>query len=497
MLTRLRVSGFKNLVDVDVRFGPFNCIAGANGVGKSNLFDAIRFLSALADHPFNEAAQLALRDQSATGDIRQLFHRVGDQYADEISFDVEMIIPRAGIDDLGQSVEASATHLRYGLTLKTHNSSNGNGDLASLDVNREELSAIDGSECGFDHSREWRESLLSGIEVKPDSDLISTREPNETDPSLIVLLDEEFVVELFREMQYVKARPARLFPLANLRRTVLSSINRLDYPTAMLARREMQSWRVFQLDPLALRRSSPRTVSEPRLQPDGSNLAAALYRLANRDGDPERVYAQISSRLAELLDDVRRVWVDHDDVRNLLTLMVEDRYGTVYPASALSDGTLRFLALAVMSLDPTSGGVVCLEEPENGVHPARIPALLRLLQDAAVDTSFAVDEDNPLRQVIINTHSPSVVQQVPDDSLLLADLVPAQSAGGAVTKGLRFSALRDTWRTKSQAHSEAAFGELLDYLAPPVLENENGSAPARPRVIDREDIRRILSPTVE
>ncbi|MEN9520623.1 MAG: recombination protein [Cyanobacteriota bacterium] len=51
MLTRLKVTGFKNLVDVDVRFGAFTCIAGANGVGKSNLFDAIRFLSALADMP--------------------------------------------------------------------------------------------------------------------------------------------------------------------------------------------------------------------------------------------------------------------------------------------------------------------------------------------------------------------------------------------------------------------------------------------------------------
>ena len=48
MLTRLHVSGFKNLVDVDVRFGPFTCIAGANGTGKSKLFDAIQFLGRLA-----------------------------------------------------------------------------------------------------------------------------------------------------------------------------------------------------------------------------------------------------------------------------------------------------------------------------------------------------------------------------------------------------------------------------------------------------------------
>jgi len=40
MLTRLKVTGFKNLVDVDIKFGPFTCIAGANGVGKSNLFEA-------------------------------------------------------------------------------------------------------------------------------------------------------------------------------------------------------------------------------------------------------------------------------------------------------------------------------------------------------------------------------------------------------------------------------------------------------------------------
>lgn len=56
MITRMKISGFKNLVDVDVRFGPFTCVAGANGVGKSNLFDAILFLSALAKKPLIEAA---------------------------------------------------------------------------------------------------------------------------------------------------------------------------------------------------------------------------------------------------------------------------------------------------------------------------------------------------------------------------------------------------------------------------------------------------------
>ena len=41
MLTRLEVHGFKNLLDFELDLGPFNCIAGPNGVGKSNVFDAI------------------------------------------------------------------------------------------------------------------------------------------------------------------------------------------------------------------------------------------------------------------------------------------------------------------------------------------------------------------------------------------------------------------------------------------------------------------------
>lgn len=66
MLTRLKVNGFKNLQDVDVRLGPFTCIAGPNGVGKSNLFDAIAFLAVLADKPLLDAA-LSVRGGEGNG----------------------------------------------------------------------------------------------------------------------------------------------------------------------------------------------------------------------------------------------------------------------------------------------------------------------------------------------------------------------------------------------------------------------------------------------
>src|SRR5436190_8699556 len=117
MLTRLKVDGFKNLVNVDVRFGPFTCIAGANGVGKSNLFDAITFLSALADRPLMDAALLVRDEGRRTTDVRGLFFRTGPHYSEEMTFQAEMIVPAVGPDNLGQEATASSTFLRYTVRL--------------------------------------------------------------------------------------------------------------------------------------------------------------------------------------------------------------------------------------------------------------------------------------------------------------------------------------------------------------------------------------------
>lgn len=170
MLTRLKISGFKNLVDVDVRFGSFTCVAGANGVGKSNLFDAIRFLSAIADRPLLEAA-LAVRDEEGrTADVRSLFHRVSDIYTDQMSFDAEMIIPEEGVDDLGQKAEASITFLRYSITL-AYKSDDGLRSLGSLEILKEELVHINLGDAKknllFPHSIEWRKSAVKGRRTSP------------------------------------------------------------------------------------------------------------------------------------------------------------------------------------------------------------------------------------------------------------------------------------------------------------------------------------------
>ena len=459
MLTRLQVSGFKNLVDVDVRFGPFTCIAGANGTGKSNLFDAIQFLGRLASDTFVDAAASIRAEEDKASSVQSLFHRIGSEYAESISFTAEMIVPDNGVDDLGQEARATFTFLRYSLEL-AYRVDEGPPFTGSLELVRESLEHIKLGEAErhlkFDHSpREWRDSVVKGRRTAP---FIST-----------VDQEGQRVVRLHQDGGS-SGRP-QSFSASNLPRTVLSTVNATESPTALLARREMQSWRLLQLEPSSLRRPD-EFMTPPGIRPDGSHLPATLYALAHTerqadaDDNDTWVYEQISIRLTGLIDEVYEVSVDRDEKRQLLTLQVEDKNGTTHPARSLSDGTLRFLALAVLALDSSALGVICLEEPENGIHPERIAAMLELLQDIAVDVTKPVDRTNPLRQVIVNTHSPGVVNLVPPDSLLIAETAQAILNDKRFQKAV-FKWLPDNWRGEASPDEKTVMkGRLLYYLNP-------------------------------
>jgi predicted ATPase len=501
MLTRLKVNGFKNLVDVDVRFGAFTCIAGVNGVGKSNLFDAIAFLSSLAEKPLLDAALSVRDDGSHSGDLRSIFHRVGDNYSREMSFEAEMIVPPNGVDDLGQeaivptngqnlghAAKAAVTFLRYELSLGYRLDER--PPNAGLEILFEKLTYIKKSEAAknlpFPHSKEWQSSAVIGTRF--GKGFISTDSER-----------EQVVIKVHQD----GGSPGRANGLLarSLTRTVLSAANAAESPTALLAKREMQSWRRLQLEPSCLR--MPDAFSAPTmLSSNGLHLAANLYELARsrRGGSSsEAVYSEIANRLSNLIDDVREVSVDIDEKRELYTLMVGGCDRTKHTARSLSDGTLRFLALGVLQMDTRFQGVLCLEEPENGIHPARIPAMLDLLRSIATDTNEQVSPNNPLRQVIVNTHSPAVVAIAQDSSVLWAEPLSRVDGNGIRFSALTFSCLANTWRAKIPNASPVAIGNVISYLNPlerhslPQLPKSAGSKGfSNDRVIDRQDVQGSL-----
>ncbi|MGH8803164.1 MAG: AAA family ATPase [Polaromonas sp.] len=132
------------------------------------------------------------------------------------------------------------------------------------------------------------------------------------------------------------------------------------------------------------------------LEPDASNLGLVLNRLRR---DPQ-VKQKLLKALRALYDGI-----DDFDVQieggTVQVFFQEGRF--VVPATRLSDGTLRYLCLLAILCHPSPPPLVCIEEPELGLHPDILPTLAALLREAAERT-----------QVIVTTHSDILVDAMTD-----------------------------------------------------------------------------------
>jgi predicted ATPase len=459
VLTRLEVDGFKNLIDFSVDLGPFNCIAGPNGVGKSNILDAIRFVSLLAEHTLMEAALLVRGSDPDTSDLRDLFWTDGKSRCESFRIAVEMIVDPYVSDDFGRPAIASSTYLRYEVEVG-YEPPTYKGTLGRLVLQAERLDYITEGEAArrlrFRHNaRLFRRAVVTNSR-RSKAGYISVNKAADGQIEILVHQDGGS-----------SGQPQKA-PASTAPRTIVATSNTSATPTILAARREMQSWRFLALEPSAMR-GVDRFHSSPYITANGGNLPATLYRLSagtNGDGPhPEQVYARISSRLAKLAP-VVDLKIAVDEVRQLLTLEVKEASGITLPAGSLSDGTLRFLTLCILAEDASATGLVCMEEPENGIHPAKMNAMVELLRELAVDPMQPPGSENPFRQVVVATHSPAFVQLQKRDDLLFAVETKVKGPLGRPTRTIRCRPLMDTWRT--DAHDVGiGMATILSYLTTP------------------------------
>ncbi len=110
--------------------------------------------------------------------------------------------------------------------------------------------------------------------------------------------------------------------------------------------------------------------------------------------------------LSEKIFPILKNLYDIDDIRTFVEEGVvklnihEKRLKKTIPLSRISDGTLRFLRLLAIIFNPNAPKIICLEEPENGLHPEVIPNLADALIEASED-----------RQIIVTTHSADLVSE--------------------------------------------------------------------------------------
>lgn len=155
-----------------------------------------------------------------------------------------------------------------------------------------------------------------------------------------------------------------------------------------------------------MRQPTKKNTGGTKITPSGKNLAAVLYRIKQQD---DYNLIEITRKLQTFLPHFIQVDVVDDKESNQFIIKLKDKDKKEYTSRVLSEGTLRILALCIMEFDDEHTGLLCFEEPENGVHHYRVKDMTSLLKDLSVNFS---EEELPLRQVIVNTHSPILVRHI-------------------------------------------------------------------------------------
>ncbi|HEY3253594.1 MAG TPA: ATP-binding protein, partial [Polyangiaceae bacterium] len=120
----------------------------------------------------------------------------------------------------------------------------------------------------------------------------------------------------------------------------------------------------------------------------------------NRDPD---AFSQIRSETEQLFPNQKIRLQNTDNAHKVLAAELVD--GTVVEARAMSEGLLYYLAFSALRYIDGSR-IFLIEEPENGLHPARIADVMRVLRDVSKTS-----------QVIIATHSPLVINELTSDEV--------------------------------------------------------------------------------
>ena len=195
---------------------------------------------------------------------------------------------------------------------------------------------------------------------------------------------------------------------------------------AKYVRADLESYRVYHFHDTsgtaAVR--GPSDVNDNRfLRPDAGNLAAFLYGLQEAHPDHFRNIEDTFRQIAPYFDgfNLAPSTVNPEKIRLEWREKGSDSY---FNGVALSDGSLRFMCLAALLLQPTLPAVILLDEPELGLHPAAIGLLAELLSAASVRT-----------QLLVATQSVTLVNHLEPEQVWTAERQNGETVFQHLSKG--------------------------------------------------------------
>jgi predicted ATPase len=400
MLKRIRVSGFKSLVDFDLEFRRgLNVFIGPNGSGKTNIINFIELLSFLSRDSLLDAV-------GRSGGAGRIFRRTSygllvKQISFEITGDGEYIDYRT------RDHQWAAYELSASIELSENNSS-------------------------IYYSRQRLKLAVNNVPravSKWDVDLEVVGSPEGTASSHIYNLVEDAIKPVFglqqtAELGVIRSEIVRTLSQYGTTRAIHQLIER--FSSTRIIGSDLQYARAFNISPATVR--MPEDIaSEPEISQDGGGLAATLFALksARHDGyfpyyvsryfyEPDKLMEKIIAYSKIVNDSIRGISVYPDAVEAKLRIFLDVDYENTelsLPFGLVSDGTAKWFTLVTAIV--ISSSVFVIEEPENFLHPLMQKEIVRIIRDTFEGRDVFA---------IMTTHSETILNAIDPDEMILVHM---------------------------------------------------------------------------
>lgn len=360
MIRHLQIERYKSIRTALIPLGPLRILIGPNAAGKSNVIDTLRLLS----EAVREDVETAV---TRRGDLKEVVFLAAPENQQTFEISLDYFVPDPSVptsrSDMTYRVQVGERHGRPGVSLE------------ELRIKRVR------GERG--RSKIWFSAKWGKGQALRDTKTLA-REPFDTgDPGVLAL----------KALGFLDA-----------------------YPRIRALRRFIEGWRFLTVD-LARIREPQRDRRDTELAPDAANLANVLRTL---EGTDRACYDAILESVHSLLTQVEDISTNVD--RGRVILLLRER-GMPRPLEALSlsDGTLRILAIVTALQTMPEHGLLCVEEPEHGVHPLVFGPLLDLVRERCPSDGS--------RQTLLTTHSPDLI-----DGAEPEEVIPLERAGDGSTQ---------------------------------------------------------------
>ena len=389
MIKYIRIEHYKSLDNIELELSPVTVLVGANGTGKSNFIDAVRFMKDAVQFDLDRAVS----DRYGIDSIRQWsprrpynlkielgLHRSNERHG---KYAVTLASQRGKFQIVREEAQWNEVTKKYSI-----GNPNDPGDRIPTDVSTRFVRNRDGGVEWAETKDGHTEQKTANVEFK-DELLLSGSAGS------------------FARYPWVRIPGPRYFGMRGL----------------SLALHDIETYTIF---PNVLR--TPQTPSvDARLHSTGDNLTS-IFKAMSRNKRGSAARTEITDSLKKIMPNLDAIIIQSVGGLMVPAFRVKESDGTRHDfnVSQISDGTLRVLGLLTALYQPNRPSVIALEEPEQTVNPAVLAVVAEAIKDVGEKS-----------QVLVTTHSPHFIDQFEPEEIRAVEMIDNLTRVSAVADAQR------------------------------------------------------------